>query len=82
MVLKRAILEQGLSLNIIFLPVVDAEDMSRENITRQMIEVSGFGSNCTYILGFVNLDLTVGQIRAMHRFHVIDSQMAYHLLLG
>lgn len=42
----------------------------------------GFGGGRTYTTGFINLDLTVGPIRAAHLFHVIDPQTAYHLFLG
>lgn len=45
------------------------------------IKVSSFGGDCTHTLGFVNLDLTVGPLRAAHRFHIINAQMFYHLLL-
>lgn len=50
--LKRAMLDHGSSLNIISLPILDAMGVPRENITRQPIEVSGFGGNCTYTIGF------------------------------
>lgn len=40
----------------------------------QPLEVSGFEGGCTHTLGFVNLELTVGSIRAVHRFHDIDAQ--------
>lgn len=41
---------------------------------RQYYEVPRFGSNCTYTIGFVNLDLIVDPVRAAYRFHVIDSR--------
>lgn len=50
--------------------------------TRQPIKVSSFRGNCIYIMVFVNLDLNVGPIRVAHKFHIIDSQTTYHLLLG
>lgn len=34
------------------------------NITRQPIEVAGFGRGRTRTLGFVNLDPTIGPIQA------------------
>lgn len=69
-------LDQGSSL-----PILVAVGVPRENIIRQLIEVSRFGG-CTYTMDFVNLDLTVESSRAEHRFHVIDSQTTYHLMLG
>lgn len=35
-----------------------------------------------YTVGSISLDLTMGSILVVHRFHVIDSQTSYHLLLG
>lgn len=60
---------------------MDAIGVPRENIMRQPIKVSGFDGDRTNILGFVNLDLIMWPIWAAHRFHVIDAQTAYHLLL-
>lgn len=73
--------DQGSSLSIISLSVLDAVYTPRENIMRQPIKVSGFRGDCTYTIGFMNLDPTVGLIRAAHLSHVINAQMAYHLLL-
>lgn len=47
---------------------------------RQPIEVPSFGGDRTHMIGFVNLDLTIGPIRAAYRFHIIDAQTSYHLL--
>lgn len=55
--------------------------VQRENLTRQLVEMSGFGCGCTYAMAFMNLDLTIGPIRAMDWFHVFYSQMTYDLLL-
>lgn len=74
--LKRAMLNQELSLNIISLPVLDAVGVRRDDMTGHPMEVSGFGGNCIYTLGFVNLDLVVRLVRAVHRFHVIDSRLS------
>lgn len=43
---------------------------------RQLVKVSGFGGGCTYTMGFVNLDLTVGPIRATKRFYVVDAKLS------
>lgn len=67
-------IDQRSSLNIISLPILDAVCVSRDNITRQPIEVLRFGGNYMYALGFVKLNLIVGPIRVVHRYHVIDSR--------
>lgn len=72
--LKRGMLDQGSSLNIISLSVLEELDVSRDSLQRQPIEVSGFGGNFTQTFGFVNLDSTIGLIKA--------ARTAYHLLVG
>lgn len=58
-----------------------SSQFSQDKIIKQPIEVSSFQGHNTFILGFVNLGLTVELIWAAHPFHVIDSQITYHLLL-
>lgn len=75
-------LDPGSLLNMISLSVLDAVDLLGDKIIRQSINVSSFRGHSTCTVGFVNLDLKVEPIRATHKFHVIDSQTTYHLLLG
>lgn len=67
-------LDQGLSLNINSLVVLNEVGVSRENITRQTIEVSGSEGGRKYTMGFINLNLIVGRTRAAYQFHVIDAK--------
>lgn len=60
------------SLNIISLSILETVDIPQEGIASQSIEVSDFEANFTYTFGFVNLDLSVGSMRAAHGYHVID----------
>lgn len=80
--LKRSMVDLGSSLNIISFSVLDVVGIPRDKIARQPIEVSSFRGHSMYTMGFVNLDLTVGPIRVAHKFHLMDSQMTCHLLLG
>lgn len=80
--LRRVLVDVGSSLNIISLYVLDDIGVHREKIQKQLFEASSFNRNRTYTIGLLILDLTVRPIRAAHRFHVIDSQMSYHLLPG
>lgn len=80
--LKTAMLNLESSLNTVSLTILDAVGISKERITKQSIEVWSFRGHNIYTLVFVDLDLTVRSIRATHKFHVINSQSTYHLLLG
>ena len=46
------------------------------------MEVRGFGGAAEYTKGHIQLVLKVGPIIALTRFHVIDSIVPYHVLLG
>lgn len=80
--LRRVLLGASSSLNIISLDVLDDIRVSREKIQKQPFVVSSFNEIRTYRIGSMSLDLTIGPTRTAHRFHVIDSQTSYHLLLG
>lgn len=78
----RVLIDVGSSLNVISLDVLENLGIPCEKIQKQQFEVSSFNGSRTYTIGSISLDLTVGPIRAAHRFHVIDTQTSYHLLLG
>jgi hypothetical protein len=46
------------------------------------MEVTGFGGAAEYTMGYIQLALKVGPILSLTRFHVIDSVVSYHVLLG
>lgn len=80
--MRRVLIDAGSSLNIIFLDILDDLGIPREKIQKQPFEVFSFNGNRTYTVSSISLDLTVGPIRVAHRFHVIDTQTSYQLLLG
>ena len=46
------------------------------------MEVKGFGGIGEYTKGQIQLVLKVGPIVALTQFHVVDSMVPYHILLG
>ena len=46
------------------------------------IEITRFGRSGESIEGYVQLALRVGAIVTLTRFHVINSEVSYHVLLG
>ena len=46
------------------------------------MEIIGFGRSVESTKGYVQLALRVGLIVALTRFHVINSEVSYHILLG
>ena len=56
--------------------------MTGKRILGALVEITGFGGMVESTEGYVQLALRVGPIVAMTRFHVINSEVSYHVLLG
>lgn len=65
-----------------FLSTLQALRIPRGRTVEQLIEVSSFGGNSSFTVGYINLDLTIGPIREATRFSVIDAHTSHHSLLG
>ena len=46
------------------------------------MEVTGFGGRGEYTTGHIHLWLKVGPIASLARFHVVKTEVLYHILLG
>ena len=80
--IRRALVDIGASLNIIALSSMEAVDLTGRKILGAPMEIIGFGGAAKSIEGYVQLALRVGPIVALTRFHVINSEISYHVLLG
>ena len=56
--------------------------MTGKRILGAPVEITGFGGVVESTEGYVQLALRVGPIVAITRFHVINSEVSYHVLLG
>uniref|UniRef100_A0A2N9HW49 Integrase catalytic domain-containing protein n=1 Tax=Fagus sylvatica TaxID=28930 RepID=A0A2N9HW49_FAGSY len=54
----------------------------QQKIQGSPMEVTGFGGVTEYTMGHVQLVLKVGPIVALTRFHVVNAETPYHVLLG
>ena len=70
------------SLNLSALSTLEAVGMAGKMILRALVKIIGFGGAVESIEGYVQLALRVGPIVALTRFHVINSDVSYHILLG
>ena len=46
------------------------------------MEIIGFGRGCEHTIGHIQLVLKVGPLVGLTKFHVLDSFVSYHVLLG
>ena len=80
--IKRALVDIGASLNLIVLSTLEAMGMIGRRILGAPMEITRFGRATESTKGYVQLALRVGPIVALTRFHVINLEVAYHILLG
>jgi hypothetical protein len=80
--IRQALVDTGASLNLIPTSTLDAARISRKKIQGIPMEVTGFGGAAEYTVGHIQLVLKVGPIVALIRFHVVNTAVSYHALLG
>ena len=80
--IRRALVDIGVLLNLIILRTLEAVGLTGKRILRAPMEITGFGGSTKSTEGYVQLALKVGLIVALTRFHVINSEVSYHVPLG
>jgi hypothetical protein len=79
---RRALVDTGFCINLIPLSTIQVAEISQKKIQGAPMEIKGFGGIGEYTKGHIQLVLKVGPIVALTRFHVVDSVVPYHILLG
>uniref|UniRef100_A0A2N9G4I2 Integrase catalytic domain-containing protein n=1 Tax=Fagus sylvatica TaxID=28930 RepID=A0A2N9G4I2_FAGSY len=79
---RRALVDTSSYINLIPLSTIQTAEISRKKIQGEPMEIKGFGGVGEYTKGHIQLVLKVGPIVALTRFHVVDSVVPYHILLG
>ena len=80
--IRRALVDTGASLNLIALSTLEAVGLASRRILGAPMEITKFGGSAESTEGYVQLALRMGPIVALTRFHVINSEVSYHVLLG
>ena len=80
--IRRALVDTKSSLNLFPTSTLNAVRISRKKIQGILMEVIGFGGVGEYTIGHIQLVLKVGPIVAFVRFHVMNTAVSYHALLG
>ena len=79
---RRALVDTRASLNLIILSTLEAVGLTSRRILGTPMEITGFGGSGESIEGYMQLALRVGPIVALTKFHVINLEVSYHVLLG
>ena len=80
--IKRALVDTGASVNLIPLSTLQVAGISERKIQGCPMEATGFGGRGEYTAGHIQLWLKVGPIASLARFHVVKTEVSYHVLLG
>ena len=80
--IRKALVDTGASLNLIALSILETVGLVDRRILGAPMEITGFRGSVESIEGYVELALRVGLIVALTRFHVINAEISYHVLLG
>ena len=80
--MRRALVDTGSCINLIPLSTIQVAKISQKKIQGAPIEIKGFSGIDEYTKGHIQLVLKVGPIVALTRFHIVDSVVPYHILLG
>ncbi|XP_075633541.1 uncharacterized protein LOC142606008 [Castanea sativa] len=80
--IKRALVDTGALVNLIPLSILQATGILERKIQGCPMEVIGFGGSGEYTAGHIQLWLKVGPIASLARFHVVKTEVSYHVLLG
>ena len=71
----------GAFVNFILLSTLQAVGILERKIQGCPIEVIGFGGRGEYTAGHIQLWLKIGPIPSLARFHVVKTEVSYHVLL-
>ena len=80
--IKRALVDTSTSVNLIPLSTLQTAGISKSKIQGCPIEVTGFGGKGEYTIGHIQLWLKVGPITSVVCFHMVKTDVSYHILLG
>ena len=79
--INRALVDTSASINLIPLSTLQAVGISERKIQGCPMEVTKFGGRGEYNAGLIQLWLKVGPIASLARFHMVKTEVSYHVLL-
>ena len=79
---RRALVDNGASVNLMPKSIFETLPHGQERLIPHEVMLSGFASNKSKTLGHIMVDLKVGPLRSPTRFHILEEETSYHLLLG
>nr|XP_043633170.1 uncharacterized protein LOC122604345 [Erigeron canadensis] len=79
---RRILIDNGNSVNIIKLETLRRMDISKEDINGKASPLIGFSGETKYTVGEIKLPVYVGGMNSMQKFCVVDSLPGCNIILG
>lgn len=80
--IKQALVDASTSVKLILLSTLQAIGIPENKIQGYSMMVTGFGGKGEYRAGYIQLWLKVGTIASLAHFHMVKTEVSYHILLG
>ncbi|XP_021733292.1 uncharacterized protein LOC110700112 [Chenopodium quinoa] len=80
--MKRVLVDNGSSTNIIFKDALDQAGFKESDITKRSTVLVGFNGEPMNFLGEIQLPTLLKGINMMYKFYVIDCKTAYNVIVG
>ena len=82
LLVKRILIDEGSSANIILLDTLKRMKISDSDIVRRSSDVIGFSGEVKHTVGDVRLSIYIEEINTMQKLCVIDTISSYNVILG
>ncbi|XP_026377930.1 uncharacterized protein LOC113272289 [Papaver somniferum] len=79
---RRVLIDTGASTNLVTMKTLKEAKVPQSKIVHHPILMTGFEGIQSHTYGYVYVDLKVGPIQSTVKFHVIDKDHDYHMILG
>ncbi|OMP00330.1 reverse transcriptase [Corchorus capsularis] len=79
--IRTTFIDDGSGLNLMPLKTLRALGIDQRSLRHPMI-INAFDNKGTRTLGYVTVNMKVGNIQEQTCFHVLDADVAYHVLVG
>lgn len=79
--IKKALVDTGVFVNLILVNTLEVAEIPENKILGFPMEVTRFRGTGEYIVGYRHLWLKVGPTAALTHFHMVKTEVSYHVLL-
>ena len=79
---SRILIDDGSAMNIMSKVTMKRLGISTEELSKSRLVIQGFNQEGQKVIGIIQLDVIMEDLKTRPLFHMIDSKTSYNLLLG